>query len=89
MNTTIRTHIIKIGNSRGIRIPRLLLEQSGLQGEVELFLDAEQLVIRSVPDPRSGWEDQFKWMTEQGADTLLDPETAISLTNWDEEEWTW
>ncbi len=60
MNTTMRTHIIKIGNSRGIRIPRLLLEQSGLQGEVELFLDAEQPVIRSVPDPRSGWEDQFK-----------------------------
>lgn len=90
MNTSIRTRIIKIGNSQGIRIPRLLLEQSGLHDEVELVLDAEQLVIRSIPNPRAGWDEQFRRLTEQGDDDgLFEPETLPSLTLWDEEEWTW
>ena len=89
MNTSIRTRIIKIGNSQGIRIPRLLLEQSGLHDEVELVLDEAQLVIRPIPNPRDGWEEQFRLMAEQGDDALLDPETMPSLTIWDEEEWTW
>ena len=89
MNTTVRTHIIKIGNSQGIRIPRLLLEQSGLHGEVELILDAQQLVIRPIPNPRAGWEEQFRLMAEHGDDALLDDEAATTLTQWDEEGWTW
>jgi antitoxin MazE len=89
MNTSIRTRIIKIGNSQGIRIPRLLLEQSGLHDEVELVLDEEQLVIRPIPNPRRGWDEQFRLMAEQEDDALLDPETMPSLTTWDEEEWTW
>ena len=89
MNTTTRTHIIKIGNSQGIRIPRLLLEQSGLHGEVELVLESEQLVIRPISNPRAGWEEQFRLMAERGDDVLLDLESAVSLTHWDEEEWTW
>jgi len=89
MNTITRTHIIKIGNSQGIRIPRLLLEQSGLHGEVELVLESEQLVIRPISNPRAGWEEQFRLMAERGDDVLLDLESAVSLTHWDEDEWTW
>lgn len=89
MNTTIRTRIIRIGNSQGIRIPRLLLEQSGLHDEVELVLDAEQLVIRPIHNPRDGWDEQFHFMAKQGDDVTLDPETIPTLTTWDEEEWTW
>ena len=88
MNTIIRTHIIKIGNSQGIRIPRLLLEQSGLHGEVELILDAQQLVIRPIPTPRAGWDEHFRLMAEPGDDALLDAQAAVALTVWREEQWS-
>jgi antitoxin MazE len=89
MNTITRTHIIKIGNSRGIRIPRFLLAQSGLQGEVELILDDKQLIIRPISNPRAGWEEQFRLIAEESDDVLFDLESAVSLTRWDKEEWTW
>lgn len=86
MNTTIRSKIVKIGNSRGIRIPRLLLEQAGLSDEVDLVVKGNTLVIQGVHSPRQGWRVQFAAMAEQGDDRLLDP---VEMTQWDEEEWTW
>ncbi len=52
MSTVIRTRVIKIGNSQGIRIPKLLLEELHLGQDVELELQDEQLVIRRVSLPR-------------------------------------
>lgn len=49
MGTAIRTRIVKIGNSQGIRIPKLLLEQSGLGAEVEVNVEGDHLVIRPAP----------------------------------------
>ena len=86
MNTPIRSKIVKIGNSRGIRIPRLLLEQAGLSDEVDLVVKGNTLVIQGVQSPRQGWRAQFAAMAEQGDDRLLDP---VEMTQWDEEEWTW
>lgn len=51
MNTNIRTKIVKIGNSRGVRIPRTMLEQARLDGDVEMFLQGDRLVIRPVNPP--------------------------------------
>jgi antitoxin MazE len=86
--TTIKTHMIKIGNSRGLRIPKFAIEQLKLGEEVEIEIQPTQLVIRSVHQVRQGWEDQFMVMAANGDDRLLDEE-AVTLTSWDDEEWEW
>jgi antitoxin MazE len=88
MATTLRSRIIKIGNSQGIRIPKLLLEQAHLGQEVEMELQEDQIVVRSPRQTRHGWEEQFRAMAELGDDALLDPQTSSSTT-WDEAEWQW
>ena len=82
---TIKTRIVRIGNSQGIRIPKLLLDQTNFGNEVELELQENRIVIRSSKTSRNGWEEQFKMMAEQGDDRLL--EEAVQLSSWDEEDW--
>jgi antitoxin MazE len=84
----MKTRIITIGNSQGIRLPKPLLEESGIAGEVEVTIEDFSLVIRSANKPRAGWEAAFAKMAERGDDALLDGD-APSLTNWDEREWQW
>ena len=84
--SVIKTPIIKIGNSRGIRIPKLLIDQVGLGNEVEITAQRDQLVIRPTSRPRYDWDTQFRAMAEQGDDRLLDEPVA---TQWDASEWTW
>jgi antitoxin MazE len=84
----MKTNIVKIGNSHGIRIPKLLLDQLELGEEVELTVKHNQLVIRPSQHPRHGWEQQFRKMAERRDDRLLD-EDAINLTQWDQDEWQW
>jgi antitoxin MazE len=88
----IRTQIIRIGNSRGVRIPKPLLEQAALGDEVELEVQGQQIIVRGVRlrdvPARAGWEERFRQMAEQGDDRLLDAE-PISTTTWDDEEWIW
>lgn len=57
MNTSARSKIVKIGNSRGVRIPRFLLERARLEGDVEMSLQGDHLVIRSVSPPDSTAEN--------------------------------
>jgi antitoxin MazE len=85
---TARARLVRMGNSRGIRLPSLFLDEVGLDEEVELEVQEGQVVIRLVPRPRRGWEKQFDGMTERGDDRLLDSK-AFSLTSWDEEKWVW
>jgi len=88
MSNIVRAHIIRIGNSQGIRIPKLLLEQARLGNEVELELGQEGIVIRSVQGARHGWEEAFQTMAERGEDELLDSATPLA-NEWDEDEWEW
>ncbi len=89
MSTIVKTNIVKIGNSHGIRIPKLLLEQIGLMGQVEVEAQSHQLVVRPiVKTTREGWAEKFQEMAARGDDTLLDEETFIA-SQWDEEEWQW
>ncbi|MBN1552891.1 AbrB/MazE/SpoVT family DNA-binding domain-containing protein [bacterium] len=81
--------IVKIGNSRGIRIPKVLLEQSGLHDEVELEVRKNQLVIKPKRNIREGWESAFRMMAENSDDQLLDKDGISTQSNWDEEEWEW
>ncbi|MBE9110009.1 AbrB/MazE/SpoVT family DNA-binding domain-containing protein [Nodosilinea sp. LEGE 07298] len=86
MGTAIRTRIVKIGNSQGIRIPKLLLEQSGLTTDVEVEVEGDHLVIRTAPQQRIGWDVAFAAMAENHDDGLLDD---TSTTAWDDAEWEW
>jgi antitoxin MazE len=83
---TLRTRLVRIGNSRGLRVPKVLIDQLGLGGEVEMAVQGGQLVIRAATRPREGWDEQFQAMAKRGDDALLMPETA---TEWDESEWEW
>jgi antitoxin MazE len=82
----MKARIIPIGNSQGIRIPKSLLQQTGLSGDVEIRAEADALVIRPARKPREGWAKRFKELAQRGADEPLDPYTP---TRFDEEEWEW
>ena len=84
----MKTRIIAIGNSQGIRIPKPLLEESGLVGEVEVSVENASIVVRPTSVPRAGWDAVFKNMAEQCDDAWLDA-TSSPLSSWDEEEWQW
>ena len=86
--SVVKTRIIKIGNSQGIRIPKLLLDQAGLSEAVELEAQQGRLVVRAARPPRHGWEEQFRTMAEHGDDQLLDAE-LLSSSAWDADEWEW
>jgi antitoxin MazE len=83
---TIRTRIVKIGNSRGIRIPKVIIDHVGLEEEVEIDVQRDHLVIRPLSRARDNWEEQFRAMAERGDDRLLDTPTP---TQWDRDEWQW
>ncbi len=86
MSKTIRAKIVKIGNSHGIRIPHVLLEQAGLYQVVEMRVERDSLIIHSVREARQGWGAQFAEMAKNQDDILLD---QASTTHWDDEEWEW
>ena len=83
-----RAHIVRIGNSRGIRLPKAVLEECQFGDAVELSVEAGALVVRPLRLPRDGWDQAFKAMAEIGDDELLDAE-APGGTAWDEAEWEW
>jgi antitoxin MazE len=82
----MKTRLVRIGNSKGIRIPKALIEQSGLQDEVEITLRGKSLVIRPASNPREGWAEAFEEMARRGDDVLLDGEV---VNEFDEREWEW
>lgn len=84
----MKTRIVRIGNSQGVRIPKLLIERSNLSEEVELEALHNQIVIRSARQPRADWESAFRTMAERNDDELLD-ENLQNQTRWDEDEWQW
>jgi len=82
----MRARVVKIGNSQGIRIPKPLLDQTGIQDEVEIEVEKAQIIIRPIKNPRPGWDSAFRSMAENGHDTLIDGIDNISHS-WDDEEW--
>ena len=87
MSAVIKTRLVKIGNSQGVRIPKLVLEQLNLSAEIELEVQDDHLIVRASTHPRADWAKQFRQMAEYGDDRLLDPDTA--LTEWEATEWQW
>ncbi|MGH7784709.1 MAG: AbrB/MazE/SpoVT family DNA-binding domain-containing protein [Candidatus Binatia bacterium] len=82
----MKSQIIQIGNSQGIRIPKVLLEESGLKGEVDLELHSEGVLIRNIQKPRAGWDEAFRSMAENEDDDLQPGEIS---TTFEKKEWQW
>jgi antitoxin MazE len=82
----MKTKLVRIGNSRGIRIPKPLLEQAGLEDDVRLRVIEGGLVIEAVAEPRDGWTEAARLVRDRGEDGLVD--LAVPTT-FDDTEWTW
>ena len=63
--------VIKIGNSKGIRFSKTILEKYNIKDKVDLILEKGKIIIQPIPNPRKGWEESFKQMRENGDDELL------------------
>ena len=83
---TATTRIVRIGNSRGIRVPKLLLDQADLPDEVELRAEPGRLVVSAAKRARDGWAEAARTMRDRGDDALLDAETT---TRFDRTGWKW
>jgi antitoxin MazE len=83
---TTRTRIVRIGNSRGIRVPKVLLEEAGLPEEVELRAEPGRLVVSAATRPRTGWASKARAMHQRRHDELLDPGMS---TEFDDTDWRW
>ena len=82
----MKAQIIQIGNSQGIRIPKVLLEESRISGDVEVELHADGILIRNAQRPRTGWDAAFKAMAENEDDEL---DHSVAATDFEKKEWQW
>lgn len=79
----MKAQIIRIGNSQGVRIPKTLLEDGKLSGEVELELHEDGILIRSLQKPRANWDAAFKSVADVDDDQVLsDPSTEFERKEW-------
>jgi antitoxin MazE len=83
---TTKTRIVRIGNSRGIRVPKLLLEEAALPDEVELRAEPGRIVVTAASRSRAGWAAKARAMHRRSDDALLDDVTA---TRFDKSDWRW
>ncbi|MDZ7693701.1 MAG: AbrB/MazE/SpoVT family DNA-binding domain-containing protein [Balneolaceae bacterium] len=85
----MKTKLVRIGNSQGIRIPKPVIEEIGLSGEIEMILKDNQIILRPAEQTRKGWDNAFKKMAEKNDDRLIDKEEVEAPSEWDKTEWTW
>ena len=82
----MKARLIRVGNSRGVRLPKPLIEEARLTDEVELRIRNGVIVMARVARARSGWAEAARRMRELAEDHLLDLPTPTRL---DEREWKW
>jgi antitoxin MazE len=76
--------VVPIGNSKGIRLSKTLIEKYHIKDTIELILEKDYIVLKPKTEPRKGWEESFKTMHENGEDKLLMPEVFEDEAS---EEW--
>lgn len=81
----MKTQIVAIGNSKGIRIPKILLEQSKLSGEVELEVRGKSIIILPAKKTRANWDEAFKQAKDDNNEVI----GGDVQNQFDEEEWEW
>lgn len=86
VTVTTKPRIVRIGDSRGIRVPKLLLEQADLPEAVELRAEPGRLIVSAAGRPRAGWAAKARSMYQRGDDVLLD---GAAPTRFEEPAWRW
>jgi antitoxin MazE len=82
----MKTKLVRIGNSRGVRLPKPMIEEARLADEVDVHVRDGAVIITSINDARAGWAEAAKLLHDRSQDKLLDPETE---TRFDSDEWKW
>jgi antitoxin MazE len=82
----MKARLVRIGNSRGVRLPKPVIEEAGLTDEVEVRVRDGAVVIRPIAQTRSGWAEAAQRARQQDDDHLLDEPTK---THFDDKEWEW
>ena len=86
----MKAQIIKIGNSKGIRLPKTLLEQCELKDEVTIRVKNKNLIIASRKKSREGWAKEFEKLTKDQKRTKDDLKDFRQFTTqWEKDEWEW
>lgn len=81
----MKVTIIPIGNSKGIRIPKTILEQCHIEKEVVLEVEDDNIIIKPAEkEPRKNWEQYFKKMKETKEDQLIiDDKIDLNMPGWE------
>ncbi len=82
----MKAELVRIGNSRGIRIPKPLIEQCGFREIVELRVENDRLIVSPDRKPRAGWREAFRAAGSAIPDDVVLPDFPNAF---DDEEWTW
>jgi antitoxin MazE len=84
----MQTQLVPVGNSRGIRLPKAMLAQCGIEHSVDLKVTEQGILISPVRSSRQGWEDAVRAENKHGPNA--DMEALSALPNlFDDAEWTW
>ncbi len=82
----MKTKLVSIGNSKGVRIPKTVLEECNMENDVELIIDKDRIIIKPLKRVhRRGWDKAFQLMHERKEDSLLLNESV----DMDMEDWEW
>lgn len=81
----MRTKIIRIGNSQGVRLPKTLLEEAGLGDEVEVRITESGIVLEPLESSRAGWAEAARALASDERETA----DLFVPTDFDETEWEW
>lgn len=81
---SMRARIIQVGNSHGLRIPKPLLDQTGVGAQVEIVAEGNALVVRPLAHPRAGWDEAFAAFSDDESPDLTDVSNKF-----DRDEWEW
>ncbi len=68
---SMQAKVIQIGNSKGLRLSKTILDQYNIGDSVEIILEKDCIIIKPLADPRAGWADAFKKMHAEGDDQLF------------------
>jgi len=82
----MKTDVIRIGNSKGVRLPATILKQCGIGSKVEIVVRDNEIILKPVKSPREGWAAAFRQMHECGDDRIIIPDEidAELLEEWDD-----
>ena len=77
--------VVQIGNSKGIRLPKKILEQCEINDKIDMEVVDKEIILKAIKNnPRDGWREKFKSMAENGDDVLvIDEKIGLDMNNWE------